>query len=130
MNDADNLVAFLRARLDEIEAREKGKWTVRGTTDPLVKCPACDAPVDSWGSGFTLYPCRHQLTSDEWRVWARAEPAGDPVVLADVEAKRRIVDALEIALEDSELAGFAADQLRLHVLPFAAHSDYREGWKL
>lgn len=57
---------------------------------------------------------------------ARWDPAR---VLAEVEAKRFLVEQLEIELDDSELAASAVRTLRLLALPYADRAGYREEWK-
>lgn len=98
----DDLIAFLRARLDEREARAglhdrdcvTLDDTFEGTTDP------CDCP----------------------------EPA---FVLADVAAKRRILDFIDEdpPFLDGGSWAYLDPILRLLALPYADHPDYRQEWR-
>lgn len=126
----DDLIAFLRARLDEWEQRarewERMEWP-RADHDP-GECDECDR-------------ARRRILN------ALDHPDfDDPAfVLADVAAKRRIVElyaeARQKAIdyrEDYTLAGARpwseqADHLepviRLLALPYADHPHYQEGWR-
>lgn len=112
----DALVTFLRARLDELEAKAKkadsGPWTADG--DVYVGHPT-NRVVEYAGDN------------------AEHIAANDPDnVLADIAAKRRIIE--QWLGEDSHgwhkgYEDAIADVLRLLALPFAGHPDYREAWK-
>lgn len=146
MND---LIAFLRARLDEDEqiARQaceytEAVWRLDEDGETVLWEPP-NPRIAKWER-------EHGLTvlADVWRGQAiysdgiakaphiaRHDPAR---VLAEVEAKRRIVDLmaglLDSAEGDSEVdhyggVGAAEDALRLLALPYAdRHPDYREEW--
>ena len=67
------------------------------------------------------------------------EPAPDPAVLADLDAKLFLVDGCQRALDAAEAdpaaptaaaAVVVVDQLlRRFAVPFAAHPDYDERWR-
>jgi hypothetical protein len=114
MNGMDELIAFLRARLDE---------------DVKV---ARDATF--WTGGVPEWTARAE--PDGVHI-ARHDPAR---VLADVAAKRRII--AEYAGRDQDvdlmLGRYTERQgqwaglhlaVRLLALPYAGHPDYREEWK-
>lgn len=113
-----DLVAFLRARLDD-EAR--------------LATAASHA-----GLGIDIGPDGHAVSShpdaqDHIATWYPRR------VLAEVDAKRRIVDKLaamcqaadELDRNDPMGAGYdeAPDLLRLLGLPYADHPDYDPSWK-
>lgn len=115
MND---LIAFLRVRLDEAEeaARKADKEPRKRGGLPRATHVAYSLEAGGFGldwQGFTL-------------VW---DPAR---VLADVAAKRRIVGRCEAILADGD--GPAQGLASLVLLELAAehddHEDYREGWRL
>jgi hypothetical protein len=112
----DDLIAFLKARLDE---------------DVKV---ARDATF--WTGGVPEWTARAE---PDWVHIARHDPAR---VLAEVEAKRRIIDRAEFvanhgpardhvrALDMTTGASAALrDVLRLLALPYADHPAYREEWR-
>ena len=148
------LADFLRARLDEDDsvAREASyphpKWIVRKPWNdprdpnrPQVSTEMVYRPDGSGTStGIALTP-PHQVYDGHKIVphIARHDPAR---VLADVEAKRRIVDLHDRAHECSGLdhtgdidncrwymQGEWCTTLRLTGLPFADHPDYRDEWR-
>lgn len=109
------LVDFLRARYDEDAARQQdtsGQWHGRN----------CESLPD------VLYPDRETGACD----------CGVPArVLAEVDAKRRIVDLaagmLNAAKGDSEVDHYgglsaAEDTLLLLARPFRAHPDFDPAW--
>lgn len=112
-----DLVAFLRARLDDDEqaAREAAVWW--GDADEPGEAPHW-RPV----------PCGHIWNDQDGGIAdevadrhaahiARHDPAR---VLAEVEAKRRMVD---------EHGNGTCRTLRLLALPYADHPDYRPEWR-
>jgi hypothetical protein len=118
VSDADGLVAFLRARLDEWRAA-------------VEAADADDVPQPF--EGHELGTC---TTCDEARavnvavVTMPTDPAD--FVLADIEAKRRIVDGIAGADPHSGyITGtFTAwDVLHLLALPHAGHPDFRPEWR-
>jgi hypothetical protein len=120
-----DLVAFLNARLDEDEM--VAKPFVNGLGDASQwECDEVGGVIRKHG-----VPIMHLETHLDAEFIARHDPAR---VLADVEAKRRIVreatywsvDARPISPNARQFAG---DTLRLLALPFAGHPDYREEWR-
>jgi len=135
----DDLVAFLRARLDEDEqgaVRAGGRvWEVGpsfGGKDNMVRIREEDVLVDSVGSCAELWAFVGQTASiPNWRDnaahIARHNPARELDVVA---AHRAIVDWI-----DYELADDAAQQmpwdLACHLAAvYASHPDYRDEWRL
>lgn len=123
----DDLVAFLRARLDEDErmAREaydlkhRGEWVWRNDSRTTV--------LDSDGIPIEPAPPRVERGPHI----ARWHPAR---VLHEVEAKRRIVEHSEHAAELAKIGPSARDGawflvLRFLALPYAGHPDYRDEWR-
>jgi hypothetical protein len=112
----DDLIAFLRARLDEREAKARrakpGPW------------------FDDGGSVCATHPTDQVVDYTES---AEHIAANDPeFVLADVDAKRRVID--EWRAEDSYgwYEGYRdaiEHVLQLLALPYAGHADYREKWR-
>jgi hypothetical protein len=125
MADMDELVEFLRARLDEeaAAAREaSGRWRRAGINS-----------VEDSDGRLVIYGDGSAPTSAEAEHIASHDPAR---VLADVEAKRRIVAELEHADPyDMDYWGGrggydrAQTTLRLLALPYVDHPDYRQEWR-
>lgn len=123
------LVEFLRVRLDEDEqtAREAGECRIAWLTYR-----------DERGQMLYTTVAAGDDVDDVWCAAGRelGEPASVRVVyetarvLADVEAKRRIIDGCEhtIQYEDYGIPG-AEMTLRLLAVPYASHPGYREEWK-
>jgi hypothetical protein len=135
MND---IVAFLRARLDEDEAAAKKAtgehWEFDGAT--VIYGHALEQVVD-------------YVYDDNQEHIARHDPAR---VLREVEAKRRIVDEHPVdtpwrpefgsceTCADEELGGddgdsrfkksFPCPTIRLLALPYSDHPDYDPAWKV
>jgi hypothetical protein len=118
---SDNLVAFLRARLDDDERAVQGTWTPPGGASYQL--------VTMQGTTVMMRPAR---------------------VLAEVKAKRQIIDVHPPTLgddgrassgtvcrtcaQDSHDGGLNGDPfpcltLRLLALPYAGHAEYREEWR-
>jgi hypothetical protein len=129
----DDLVQFLRDRYSEDEAATKA---LLDDTRPgrIARWEFCeDGAIRDKGARNTL---RVKFT---WRPEAVHIVRHDPArVLADVEAKRRIVGLaagmLAAAKGDSEVDHYgglsaAEDTLSLLALPYADHPDYREDWR-
>lgn len=146
MDGMDDLVQFLRARLDEDEqtARDTA-WNMSTEIDnPWEARPAPDEADgwEIWSKGrFQLI--RGTNEADAVHI-ARHDPAR---VLAEVDAKRQIL-GLHVAAEyirNDPFAGcttcswrdymedlhvrWPCPTLRLLALPYAGHPDYREEWK-
>lgn len=144
------LVDFLRARLDEDEQ------VARGTTTPLDwhQGPGDDDPEWVGDEMVLMWPPEFHTPYEQDKHWRglTADPAGlaahivrhDPArVLAEVEAKRRILDKVVPQMNDMTdqiHAEFGVgpmdpstyeslDLLRLLALPYADHEAYRQEWK-
>ena len=100
-----DLVEFLRARLDEDERRAR------------LALNAGDGFLDAEPAEFWY--------DSEGRSWLPGR------VLAEVEAKRRIIERDWSDLDDGWYDGWyvQADTLKLLALPYADHLDYREEWR-
>jgi hypothetical protein len=130
------LVQFLRARLDEDEAlaheAPPGPWHIGNAVDPTQPCN-----VHTFPSARLVADGLNWLAAEHI---AHHHPAR---VLAEVEAKRRIVQALESAevslrntkpgKEPHELMTGAANSLqaavRMLAAAYADHPHYREEWR-
>jgi hypothetical protein len=135
----DDMVQFLRDRLDDDEqtARQAtdGPWIaeVSGETG------RCVIPVDAQST--REYVARTQLYAavfDAEHI-ARHDPAR---ILADIDAKRQIIDKCEPPLVDvtgpedtdrqfipGEGPAWGEPVLRLLALTYADHPDYRDEWR-
>ena len=135
----DDLITWLRARLDEDEAAALAVRDDRyGDNDGVGwKRWAIDAPDDgSWprlsalGVDLAHSYADNVITPQRGEHIARWDPAR---VLAEVDAKRRMVDRLwddsEGILRPGIASGTARPVLELLALPYADHPDYREGWR-
>jgi hypothetical protein len=119
MSTVDDLTAFLRARLDEREAKANGAlsgpWVVEEHTYETV------VTVDGGQVVATVDGLR-----DGWHI-ADNDPE---FVLADVAAKRKILTFFD---EDPPCldGGYVyKDRVReLLALPYAGHPDYDEAWR-
>ena len=123
-----DLVEFLRARLGEDEAvalaATAGPWhKVDGGVTDLA---------DAWPVSMTEYDNVDNDQADRAHI-ARHDPAR---VLADVEAKRRIIadrEHIDASAGDTEWhSGYSDgnyDALRALALPYADHPDYDESWR-
>jgi hypothetical protein len=121
MPDYEELVGFVRARLDE-------DYRIAKRTNDVHSAPW--QPIN-WGEFCDEYSPdarQHQLRHDPARV------------LREVEAKKRVIDgcAETLAAEGSwdplvdggsgEPYDLAAFVLRMLTLPYSDHQDYREEW--
>lgn len=146
----DDLLAFLRARLDEDEqaARAAAKRAASELATADRKAGWYQPPYDGshWSNDYDHVHVRdHRPERNGRRVQiadcghgaldltshlARHDPAR---VLAEVDAKRRIVEkcaAVQDGLRDDFTADWLADDvLELLALPYAGHPDYREEWR-
>jgi hypothetical protein len=127
----DDLVQFLRARLDEDEtlAQNTGQWSTSWqdlTMDGELR--------DDVNAGTVAY-IPHEATRTHI---ARHDPSR---VLREVEARRRILDDVVPTMQADELRiagewGVGADPVReasddllsLLALPYSDHPDYRSEW--
>lgn len=146
----EDLVEFLRARLDAAE---------RAVRDRL--CLNCGNRVVPLQSDFGVTGYTHEGGWQGRRCPGRlvgATPVQDPEwVLAEVEAKRRLVELHVITVEKTDvppfdsytgernpdeynvtcaICGWASDDptsacltLRLLALPYATHPEYKESWR-
>jgi len=153
----DDLPAFLRARLDEeVEeayAATPGPWW-HNPGKQWLEGEAFESYDLSKGQEFVGYggphpftgavastgPASHMQSMKDAAFIARHNPAR---VLAEVDAKRRIVELHEPAnVEDSEEAvcmtcddlrgiepAYPCRTLRLLALPYANHPDYQDSWR-
>lgn len=142
VNGADELIAFLRARHDEIEATAKaafgnsGQWWQRNTEfGPEGNLFEGDDPEGGYLSGTIVVYDEGSPTPDEFAHIALHDPAG---VLADIAVKRSIVDAYcdgaaELARQESTGTADAGVRggvtaLRFVMVAFASkyndHPDY------
>jgi len=116
----DDLVTWLRAQLGDDErmalAASPGPWKPNAEHDEVLAVD--DITV---ADGFAL--SGNQLRATVGHI-ARWDPAR---VLAEVEAKRRIVD--EWASEYYEHRAALGRAVRLLALPYAEHPGYREEWR-
>lgn len=124
----DDLVAFLRARLDEDEAaaaaaqqETTGCWTARETY---------------WGGGAVVEDCGGALilpTAANDVHYPHVARHGPARVLAEVEAKRELLRVAEAAADFAPTftTGVAAkleDVLRRFAWAYREHPDYRPKW--
>jgi len=141
MDGMDDLVQFLRARLDEDEqaaaAASDGPWTPwrKARLHGLGQLEhAVMLPGDGIGSRATIVTASW-LDAEHI---ARHNPAR---VLAEVDAKRRILDlheAAEFEYADADVClscdsggplPYPCPTVRLLALPYADHPDYHDEWR-
>lgn len=144
-----DLVAFLRARLEEDEqiARaatpgpwawtpEKDVWDQNGPTLIRKGTDAPDAELVEVAAGWGHDAWGIYISDADQAHIAAHDPAR---VLREIEAKRRLVERYERALENrrahpDDLASAGA-LLALHgtvkvlAMPYADHPDYRDEWR-
>lgn len=135
MND---LIEFLRARLDEDEqiARSAGgaTWVVNmGDVVSTALAERDYGPDGIWvaSASFSCEGDAEALHEGHAEHIARHDPAR---VLAEVDAKRRIIDLIVLNADGQPLyrdsgAEVWEDVLRLLALPFAVHPHFREEWR-
>ncbi|NWF25213.1 hypothetical protein HW130_02870 [Streptomyces sp. PKU-EA00015] len=129
----DDLVKFLRARLDEVEARVRalpdGPWQWKTFDDP-----ESDALVGTDGTvlcsgdaeGYKSWIDRHEAFD------AYLQDIHPARVVAEVDAKRRIIEDCEgiiVGWHHEESKEFARDVLRNLAEVYADHPDYRDDWR-
>lgn len=146
MTTADDLVTFLRARLDDDEeaarAATAGPWTTDDPTYPTRIVTESGIEVaDSTGRDVT------SLSYDDMGHVARHDPAR---VLREIDAKRRIIreyHSLRAAADYADRTSWSeyiSDQdvdrsfgralllervVRMLALPHADYPDYQENWR-
>lgn len=139
MTDVEGLVEFLTARLAELEARERSKYRHLRAEEMPPDVRARFGAVSSYRTGFGgaergdligQWPGGSWMTpaeAAEWRAVAWA-PNPDEFVLADIAAKRRIIEMCAHFSDDYHSGGIADETLKLFGLPFSDHRDYRQEW--
>ncbi|WP_020135033.1 DUF6221 family protein [Streptomyces sp. 351MFTsu5.1] len=137
-----SIVEFLRARYAEARQREENQRRVRGDFPYEVSiCKEFDEEfIEIGAGGFRMAPAEF---------WERyGEPAVDPAVLADLDAKQQLISqifAYEAKIDGEWGCCHSAGQieagmcegtrpddipaLRLLAVSFAAHPDYDERWR-
>lgn len=136
MSDAAGIIAYLRARYDELEFAAKcasvsaglsGEWTLR----PGLSTTVAD------GDGLTVVYNEGSPTQYTAAHIAANDPAS---VLADIESKRRILDYCDMALtlaaadgrphsvpaRNAEVLSIVVEML---AQPFRDRPDFPEGWR-
>jgi hypothetical protein len=119
--DLDALVAFLRARLDELErlARAAGahgdaSWRVQGDAVISDGGPVFLGPWESLDEDYAAHAVAHDPTQ----------------VLREVDAHRRIVDAcVPHVIRADDCGRLARGALFALALPHSSHPNYRESWR-
>ncbi len=101
--DLDDLVAFLRARYDEAQ------HVIQQAAEDYFYADGHGRAVRAW-----------------FDHWSPDNPDG---MLAEIEAKRAILDWIVGELADDETDETAQWLLRVKAQPYASHSGYREEWK-
>jgi hypothetical protein len=130
----DDLIAFLKARIDEDEAAARAATDGPWRADPYdaMSTQPSDWFVGAPAGTVGIFPIDYSGPSNAAHI-ARHDPAR---VLREVEAKRRTIEVLVRRYKASkpgmaEGAHFVMlmDTLRLLALPYADHPDYREEWR-
>lgn len=137
MDPMDDLVQFLRARLDEDEREARAAmwdeqsdvWTARppqARYEQYIVADYCD-------DGVVVVTPENADPDGVGRHIARHDPAR---VLVEVNAKRRALDhyqAVRTHAKGSEpyilAEGAVRKQIQIMALPYADHPDYQETWK-
>lgn len=137
----DQLVAFLKARLDEdaetarhAHRRSVGRWHSGSHPDYAEEYESSGKGVVDDNDETVVYD---EGSPNQWQSEhiARHDPER---VLAEVEAKRQIVSNLSKVIEEGETykgpdyyEGVDACELTLKLLalPYAAHPSYDEAWR-
>lgn len=136
-----DIVEFLRARLDEDErlalAVRARTWTYSSFIDRNGDTSSLDASIDIGERTFLADYGEEDLRPSELEHMARWDPAR---VLAEVEAKRRIINRAEEWLKTADWVTGDSHSLRLlrdhYTLtirglaqPYADHPDYDPAWR-
>ncbi|TXS23100.1 hypothetical protein EAO70_04830 [Streptomyces sp. adm13(2018)] len=112
----DDLIAFLRARLDDAAA-ESQQWHQL----------ECEVHVHLTGAAPSVLAATSFLQDVPGAVCDCGGPAR---VLAEVDAKRRrlelLADAIHRGHDDYDIA---TELLPLEALPYADHPDYQDTWR-
>lgn len=116
------LVEFLRARLDEDEALAReappGPWHIGNAVDPTQPC-----------SVHTFPGVRLVADGLNWLVAEHIAHHNPARVLAEVEAKRQMLDQHVGYYGTGDDSSWPVRVLTLLALPYTSHPDYREEWK-
>ncbi|MFB4294811.1 DUF6221 family protein [Nonomuraea sp. ATR24] len=127
----DDLVAFLRARLDEDERIARAVPVVKGCAPPAH----WDTGADLGGKNHWVLGTSNDIdahTAEAAEHIARHDPAH---VLGDIEVKRRMISQCEkfLAGQGDKLMWQASNLARRILadltLPYADHREYREEWR-
>ncbi|MFB6626495.1 MULTISPECIES: DUF6221 family protein [unclassified Streptomyces] len=138
----DDLMAFIRARLDEdeqtaraaaepeswmeLDREPRPSWYVQYWADPDVAAVIADPE----SSAYPVVTTAEGMSEDDADRRAAHIARHDPArVLAEVEAKRRILSAYENYDNDAPELDVPESVLRLLALPYADHPDYRKEWR-
>lgn len=136
----DDLIEFLRARLDEREAKARaatrGPWLVEHDEDKAIAVRSYDPSLgaEAYGEATVAYDPNDYGDGD----FAHIAANNPEFVLADVAATRELLS--EHQDTGIGLCGTCVDWLndhlkwpcrtvRLLALPYADHPQYRESWK-
>lgn len=112
---------FLRARYTEVRERESRKRRSIPSVFDGHRVEITYSPDD----GDAVFVDDHPYPADKY--WAIAtEPAADPDVLADLDAKQRLIDWNEWPGGGSDSRDAYEWALSVLALPFAAHPDFEE----
>lgn len=128
----DDLIAFLLARLDEDEqvARAAAELADAGTWAASPEGQVHDPSAPGRGWHYLAVGPDHRSLDDIGVHIARWDPAR---VLAEVEAKRRMIDERPTGAQFPDMEGGYEsgweDCFRYLALPYASHPDYREEWR-
>lgn len=135
----DDLVDFLRARLDEAERKQRSRLRLTWKCgDPCVECghPAEEMStfVGHGAPQAEFKPCGHAIY-DPAALDRYKQPAAAPFVLADIHAKRqqiahyqRVAAHAETHPDYALAAGACAISLRHMATVYAEHPEYRQEW--
>jgi len=128
-----SIVEFLRDRYSEAREREQAKRR----SIPSV-FDAHDVEIVSDHEGERLIVDGHPYPMEKY-VEIATEPAPDPAVLADLDAKLFLVEGCQRALAAADAdperptaapaVAVVGELLRRFAVPFAAHPDYDERWR-
>jgi len=134
----EDLVQFLRDRLDEDEATARAAASAERADTWTAIPDSYGGVLDGTGSRSLVVGYGDVMAPGTAAHIARHDPAR---VLAEVEAKRRIIDdvvpqidGMEDRIDSEWGAGDPTEResatlFRLLALPYADHPDYREEWR-
>ncbi|MFF8286177.1 DUF6221 family protein [Streptomyces albus] len=126
-----DLVAFLRARLDEDEALARSvRWD--GSAASLEWQLRASAAVDVGGDEFYAGDCtvaNHVVRHDPARVLTEVNAKCGVVALASQATEEAASEDFLLRVPAQAQLGVLKPVLRLLALPYADHPDYREEWR-